>query len=221
MTIIEAIEVRHAVRSFTEQKIEGQTEETLCRAIDDVNKESGLHFQLCTDEPEAFQASKPHYGNFENCRNYIAAVAQNGSDEKIGYYGEKLVLIAQTLGLNSCWVVLTYKKGKAAYTCADGEKLRCVIDLGYGKTQGVQHKSKEIGKLCNISGEEPKWFLSGMKAALLAPTAVNQQRFFFTREGNTVSAKALSSIMGNTELDLGIVKYHFELGAGVDNFKWA
>ena len=221
MTIIEAMEARHAVRSFTEQKIEGQTEEALRQAIDETNKESGLHFQLCTDEPEAFQASKPHYGNFENCRNYIAAVAAPGSDEKIGYYGEKLVLLAQTMGLNSCWVVLTYKKGKAAYTCADGEKLRCVIALGYGKTQGAPHKSKDMDKLCKINGDEPEWFMSGMKAALLAPTAVNQQRFFITHDGNTVTAKTLPSIIGNTELDLGIVKYHFELGAGKDSFKWA
>ena len=112
MTIIEAMGARRAVRSFTDKKIEGQTGETLRRAVDDVNKESGLHFQLCLNEQEAFEASKPHYGNFDNCRNYIAAVAKPGSDEKIGYYGEKLVLTAQTLGLNSCWVVLTYKKEK-------------------------------------------------------------------------------------------------------------
>lgn len=221
MTIIEAIEARHAVRSFTEQAIDGPTEEALQQAVEEANNESGLHFQLCLNEPEAFQAAKLHYGKFENCRNYLAAVAKPGHDESIGYYGERIVLLAQTLGLNSCWVGLTYKKGKASCACAEGEKIRCVIALGYGKTSGVPHKSKEMAKLCNLGPDEPEWFISGMKAALLAPTAVNQQRFFITRDGNTVTARNLPSLIGYTELDLGIVKCHFELGAGKDNFTWA
>lgn len=221
MTIMEAMKTRHAVRTFTDRKVEGQTEATLRQAIEDANRESGLHFQLCLNEPEAFQASKPHYGSFENCRNYIAVVAKPGNDETCGYYGEKLVLLAQTLGLNSCWVVLTYKKGKAAYEFSNGEKLRCVIALGYGKTQGVQHRSKEMSEICNVSGTMPDWFKEGMEAVLLAPTAVNQQKFFFTLDKDNVSARTQPSIMGNTKLDLGIVKYHFELGAGTNNFQWA
>ncbi|MEA4911001.1 MAG: nitroreductase family protein [Oscillospiraceae bacterium] len=221
MTITEAMQARHAVRAFTDRRIEGETEAALRQAIEEANRESGLHFQLCLNEPEAFQASKPHYGSFENCRNYIAVVARPGSDEACGYYGEKLVLSAQTLGLNSCWVVLTYKKGKAAYDCADGEKLRCVIALGYGKTQGVPHTSKDLAKVCEVSGTMPDWFKAGMAAALLAPTAVNQQKFFFALDADVVSAKTQPSVIGNTKLDLGIVKYHFELGAGRDNFRWA
>lgn len=221
MTIMEAIQARHSVRAFTDKKIEGETETSLRQAVSEVNQESGLHFQLCLNEPEAFQASKPHYGNFENCRNYIAVVAKPGTDEACGYYGEKLVLTAQTLGLNTCWVVLTYKKGKATYECGEGEKLRCVIALGYGKTQGVAHKSKELSALCKVNGTMPDWFKAGMDAALLAPTAVNQQRFMLSLDGSTVSAKTLPSFFGNTKLDLGIVKFHFKAGAGKDSFRWA
>lgn len=220
MDLTQAMKGRHSVRSFTDKKIEGETEAALCQAIDECNKESGLHIQLCLNEPEAFQASKPHYGSFQNCRNYIAIVSKPGNDEKCGYYGEKLVLHAQTLGLNTCWVALTYKKSKANYSCNDGEKLRIVIALGYGKTQGVPRKSKEIAQLCKVQGTAPDWFKAGMKAATLAPTAVNQQKFVFSLDGNIVSAKPLASIVGLTKLDLGIVKYHFELGAGMDHFKW-
>ena len=221
MTIMEAMQARHSVRAFTDRRIEGETEAALRQAIEDTNRESTLHFQLCLNEPEAFAASKPHYGNFENCRNYIAVVAKPGSDEACGYYGEKLVLLAQTLGLNTCWVVLTYKKGKAAYTCAAGEKLRCVIALGYGRTQGVPHRSTDLRKVCRADGTEPAWFRAGMEAALLAPTAVNQQRFFFALDGDLVSAGTQPSVIGNTKLDLGIVKYHFEQGAGTNSFRWA
>lgn len=221
MTVMEAMEARHAVRSYSDKRIEGEVLAQLQAAIDDVNARSGLHFQLCMDEPEAFQAGKAHYGSFENCRNYIAVVSKPDTDEACGYFGEELVLLAQSLGLNSCWVVLTFKKGKAKYVCSDGERLRCVIALGYGTTQGTPHKSKPIETLCKVEGETPSWFVSGMKAALLAPTAVNQQKFLFTLADGKVTAKPLASIFGNTKLDLGIVKYHFELGAGTDNFRWA
>lgn len=220
MDLKQAIKARHSVRSFTDKKIEGKTEAALRKAIDECNKESGLHIQLCLNEPEAFQASKPHYGSFKNCKNYIAVVAKPGNDEQCGYFGEKLVLLAQMLGLNTCWVALTYKKSKANYVCSDGEKLRIVIALGYGETQGVQRKSKKLDQLCTVRGTAPDWFQAGMEAAALAPTAVNQQKFLISLEGNTVSAKPLASLFGLTKLDLGIVKYHFEIGAGIDNFKW-
>lgn len=221
MDIKEAILQRHAVRNFSDKKIDDTTVSSLRSTMDIINKKSGLHFQLCTDEPEAFCASKPHYGSFVNCKNYIAVVAKPGSDEKCGYYGEQIVLLAQTLGLNSCWVVLTYKKGKAAYKCAPGEKLRCVIALGYGSTQGVPHKSKPMDALCKTDRDMPDWFKAGMASAMLAPTAMNQQKFLLTLSGNTVSAKPGTSIAGNTKLDLGIAKYHFEVGAGTENFTWA
>ncbi len=60
-----------------------------------------------------------------------------------------------------------------------------------------------------------------MEAALLAPTAVNQQKFkFILHEGNKVEAKTSFSMAGYTNIDLGIVKYHFEAGAGKDCFTW-
>lgn len=58
-----------------------------------------------------------------------------------------------------------------------------------------------------------------MEAALLAPTAVNQQKFHFTLRDGCVSAKA-GLIGGCLKIDLGIVKCHFELGAGKENFRW-
>ena len=64
----------------------------------------------------------------------------------------------------------------------------------------------------------PDWFKSGVEAELLAPTAMNQQKFLFSFDGNRVSAKAGMGFY--TKVDLGIVKYHFEVGAGTENFEW-
>jgi hypothetical protein len=57
--------------------------------------------------------------------------------------------------------------------------------------------------------------VNGVEAALLAPTAVNQQKFeFILHDDNRVEAIAKFSLIGYAHLDLGIAKYHFEVGAG-------
>ena len=219
MTTMEAIEARHSVRQFEDRKIEEKLVQKLQTEIDSINMESGLHIQMFIDEPEAFQASKPSYGQFSGCRNYFALVGGKGKDEEIGYYGQKLALYAQQNGLNTCWVVLTYKKGKVAPKLDAGEKLYIVIALGYGKTQGSAHKVKEDAAVSDVTPDSPEWYKNGVKAALLAPTAVNQQKFKLTRNNNKVTAKAGMGFY--SKIDLGIVKYNFEIGAGKENFVWA
>ena len=217
--IKEAVRARHSVRSFTDEPIAPDTEAALRVEMEACNTASGLHIQLITNEGAAFGSMMARYGKFSGCKNYFAIVGPKGSDEACGYYGERLVLLAQSLGLNSCWVAMTYDKRKVPIQCAGGEQLIIVIALGYGTTQGTAHKSKDMARLCRTTGEVPGWFRSGMEAALLAPTAINQQKFLITLSGKTVSAKAL--LGPHSKIDLGIVKYHFELGAGVDQFEWA
>lgn len=215
MDISEAIKERHSVRAYTDKKIEGEVLLALENKIAEINGESGLNVQLVLNEEKAFGGRMAHYGKFSGVKNYIAMVGKKGADlsEKVGYYGQKLVLFAQTLGLNTCWVALTYKKVKTAYKIEEGEKLALVIAIGYGATQGVPHKSKSINAVSNAGEDSPEWFVNGVKAALLAPTAMNQQKFFFTLKDGEVTAKP--GLGFYAKVDLGIVKYHFELGSGV------
>lgn len=220
MDILQAMKERHSVRSYTDRKIDEDIQKELNKVIEECNAESGLNIQLCIDEPKAFDSFMSHYGKFKNVKNYIALVGKKGKDfeEKSGYYGEKIVLRAAQLGLNTCWVALTYSKSKTKCIINKGEKIHCVISLGYGETPGVEHKSKTIDELCSVNGEMPDWFRRGMEAAMLAPTAMNQQKFMITLDGNVVNAKALNGFY--SQLDLGIVKYHFEVGAGTQDWKW-
>ena len=215
MDISEAIKERHSVRAYTDKKIEGKVLFALENKIAEINGESGLNVQLVLNEEKAFGGRMARYGKFSGVKNYIAMVGKKGVDlsEKVGYYGQKLVLFAQTLGLNTCWVALTYKKVKTAYKIEEGEKLALVIAIGYGATQGVPHKSKSINAVSNAGEDSPEWFVNGVKASLLAPTAMNQQKFFFTLKDGEVTAK--SGLGFYAKVDLGIVKYHFELGSGV------
>lgn len=220
MELLEAIRRRHSVRQYTDRPIPAEVLAELEAEAAACNREGGLHMQLVSNEPEAFQGIMAHYGSFRGVRNYLALIGPKGPDldEKIGYYGERLVLKATQLGLDSCWVALTFRKGKCRCTVAPGEKLVCVAALGYGTTHGVPHKSRPMEALCQVRGEMPAWFRSGMEAALLAPTAVNQQKFRLTLAGNTVQAESTGGFY--SKVDLGIVKYHFETGAGRDQFTW-
>ena len=212
--IIEAMKQRHAVREYDgDRKIEQEKLDILNERIASINKESGLRIQLVTDEPKAFDGFMAHYGKFSGITNYIALIGKKDSslNEKCGYYGEQLVLLAAQLGLDTCWVAMSYAKVKNAYDIAKGEKLCCVISLGYGKTHGIPHKSKTAEEVAVIKEDTPKWFIDGVNAALLAPTAMNQQKFGFMLDGEKVIAKAGKGIL--TDIDLGIVKYHFEIGA--------
>lgn len=216
MDLLTAIKNRHSVRSYIDKPIDSETLSELKAEIDACNKESGLHIQLVTNEPEAFDSMMAHYGKFSGVQNYIALVGRKSADfdEKSGYYGERIALKAQMLGLNTCWVAMTFSKGaaKKAVVIESGEKLGCVLALGYGKTQGVAHKSKSMAQLCKTEGSMPEWFKNGMEAAILAPTATNQQKFLFTLNGQKVTAEATGGFY--SKVDLGIVKYHFEVGSG-------
>ena len=168
-----------------------------------------MSIQAFYDEPECFDSFMAHYGKFENVKNYIAIVGNKNEQEKAGYYGEKIVLKCQELGLNTCWVAMTHGKSKAEIK--KGQKLLIIISLGYGKTQGVPHKSKSISELSRTD-EVAEWFETGMEAVKLAPTAVNQQKFLFELKNGIVTAKNLGGFY--SKIDLGIVKYHFEAVTG-------
>ena len=225
MTIQEAIESRHSVRAYTSQPLSGEAVRELREKIAELNGEGRLNIQLILNEPKAFQGVLARYGKFRNVNNYIVMAGKRADDldERVGYYGEQLVLFAQTLGLNTCWVGLSYSKVPGTYVLNDDEKIACYIAIGYGETQGVSHKIKTIGQVSNATDKTPVWFEKGVKAALLAPTAVNQQKFSFEYLGeennhHQVKARRGFSVIGYTQMDLGIAKCHFEIGAGKENF---
>ena len=227
MTIQEAIEARHSVRAYKDLPLSEEIVRLLEDELMKLNNEGQLHIQLICNEPKAFQGTMAKYGKFRNANNYIVMAGKKADDldERIGYYGEHIVLLAQTLGLNTCWVGLSYSKVPGTYVLEEGEKIACYIAIGYGETQGSGHKIKTVEQVSNASDITPSWFKKGIEAALLAPTAVNQQKFSFEYVGmsnnrHQVRAKKGFSMIGYTQMDLGIAKYHFEVGAGKVNFEW-
>ena len=209
MDTLEIMKKRHSVRQYMNRAVELSRREEINSLIKDVNVESKLSIQAFYDEPKCFDSFMAHYGKVENVKNCIAIVGNKNDQEKAGYYGEKIVLKCQELGLNTCWVAMTHGKSKAEIK--KGQKLLIIISLGYGETQGVPHKSKSASEL-GRADQSTEWFERGMEAVSLAPTAVNQQKFFFELKNGNVTAKSLGGFY--SQIDLGIVKYHFEAVTG-------
>ena len=207
---------RHSVRKYTDRKIDGETLTKLQDKIDSVNKESGLKIRLVLDEPRSFSGLMTKMTGFRNAVNYIAMIGPK--DDRlpmtVGYYGEDIVLYAQSLGLNTCWAMMNGKKG--CDVDKDDEYI-IGIAVGYGEDQGIPHKNRPVKDVADIEGR-PEWFIKGVDAAMLAPTGMNAQKFRLDMIDGKVSLTGGSSKL--KQIDLGIVKFHFECGAGKDSFEW-
>ena len=217
--MMEAIRERHSVRRYTNRRIEDPERSQLQEVVEACNAQGGLRFQLFTDSPGAFDGILS--AGFKNVRNYVALVRKASEpDERVGYYGERVVLRAQQLGLRTCWVGLSYSKRRCKAEVADDEKLVCMLAIGYGENDGTAHKSRPADILGRCEGDAPEWFARGIEAVMLAPSAMNRQRFRFTLlEDGRVRAE--TSRGPYSDVDLGIAKLHFEIGAGKGNFEWA
>ena len=211
---------RHSVRQYLDRPVPEETRERLDAYVGALNRESGLNIQTVYDEPGCFGSFMAKYGTFSGCTNYISLIGPvelPDLDERCGYYGELAVLEAQRLGLNTCWAALSH--GKTRAEVAEGEREVIVIALGFGKTPGKPSRSKKPEEVSDLSAKDPDWYRRGIEAALLAPTAINQRKFRFSREGNRVTLEA-GRIGPCLKIDLGIVGCHFEIAAGRGNFDW-
>ena len=213
MDIKEAIAARHSVREYKDDPIAEDVRAKLDEFALQCGKEGGIDIKIIYDDPSGFDSGLAHYGGFKNVKNYIVLSGKPGADfdYRCGYYGEKLVLFAQQLGLNTCWVALTFNKKKVKEIVPQGESLCMVISLGYGTTQGSAHKGKTLKDV--MKGDGPDWFKEGVEAALLAPTAMNQQKFIFSYEDQAPCIK-VRGLGPYTKVDCGIAAYHFEAVTG-------
>lgn len=220
MTIKEAIKERHMVRKYTDRAIPTDIVELLNERIAENNKKYDLALTLVIGNSDGIGGMAKLLLT-KTVNNYIVLAGADTQelDEKLGYCGADLILYAQTLGLNTWWVGGMFN-GKGALNNLSDKNVRVngVIAIGYGQTQGVPHKSKAAAEISEYNGDKPQWFVDGVNALLYAPTALNKQPYIVKGDGNKVSISAGSGHFSG--IDLGIGKYHFEVGAGKENFEW-
>ncbi len=219
MDLKNLMEQRHSVRKYLDRKIDEPIVEIIEKKVEEINSESGLNIKAVFDDKEGFDSKLAKYGKFENVSNFLILKGKgNNLSETCGYFGEKLVFELMQLGLGTCWVALTYNKKNIKKYIEPKENLIIVISFGYPENQGYTRKSKSKSQVSNVDENSPQWFVDGVNAALLAPTAVNQQKFMLKLVDDKVEAKA--KFAPCAKIDLGIVKYHFEIGSGKDKSIW-
>ncbi len=218
-TMNEAIAARHSVRQYKDTPMPEKYVRELCMEIEKINIHRHLHIQLILNEPKAFSGFFAKYNKFSGVVNYIALVGMRSYDlyEKLGYEGERLVLMAQKMGLNTCWVAVTFSKNNAVKVSRE-EKYVAAIAIGYGENQGVQHKNKPIEEVASLE-YTPDWFRKGVECVMLAPSWMNWQNFRFALMANG-KVKAIAVRGSFRRLVLGIAKLHFEIGSGMDSSIW-
>lgn len=212
-TLIGTMKARHAVRQYEEKVLDKRVVEELKKEIEICNKEGEVSIQLIMNDNRIYRGIMAHFAGFKNVSNYIALVGPSDkkSQQNLGFFGQRVVLKAQQLGLNTCWTGATFKRNKCKAIIKEKEELLCVIALGYGKTQGEPHQSKPMSQLCEVDKEIPQWFEKGMRAVMLAPTSNNKQDFVVKLKDDNVYYEVSESKFG--QLELGIIKYHFEIGS--------
>lgn len=225
MITVETIRERHSVREYDGKPLSRAEFDALGAVVEEFVRESGLDIQLVGDNPEVFNVIA-RFGLIRGCRTHVAFVVDDAkagdvaADEAIGYWGQKIVLAAQDMGLNTCWCALCSRK-KSRAVVAPGKKIRLVIAVGHGKTQGFSRKTKNVEALSSVEcAKAPAWFAAAMEAAQLAPTAMNNQNFKITllSDGKTVRIDAPQS--GLNVIDEGIVRCNFEIAANEAGADW-
>ena len=201
-----AMRQRHTVRKFTSELLSPELISQLNDRVRANNERFGLAISLKVGDESALPGALKLFFA-KGVRNYfvLAGSDRPGLDEDLGYASADLMLFAQALGLNTWWIGGTFSR-KNVEQAVPGKKVIGIVAVGFGVTPGVAHKSKTAAEVSSYEGPAPQWFADGVQAALLAPTALNKQCFRIVGAGSGAG--------------IGIVKYHFELGAG-NAFEWA
>ena len=226
MTLMEAVMTRTSQRRYLPDPISAEQRQQLQKTINQCCQRSGLRIQLICDHPAPFDSFIKTYGMLHGVRNYLILAGKREDphlDEKCGYFGEMIVLTATSMGLGTCWVGGTFQKGSCACQLADDEKLVCVIAIGHtpdtrSRTdalvyRAIQRKTKSVQQLSGGLEKAPDWFSAGVTAVQRAPSAMNRQgvRFVFSEDGQVLGFRESKGPF--SLVDLGIAKYHFEVGA--------
>lgn len=223
MNLLEAINQRKSRRSYLNIPIGKSNLDIIQKLIDECNNKNDLTIQLIEDGSSAFNGLRKSYGMFKNVRTLIALKGKKEDinvKEKLGYHGELIILESTILGLGTCWVGGTFDKNDRVFNLNEEEEMSCVITIGH-VSEDMSFKENMIRKMAHgrIKPLEhfyesditpPQWFIDGIKAVQVAPSAVNKQDYKFTYEKNTIKAFT-NNRSPYSMIDLGIAKAHFAI----------
>lgn len=219
----EAISKRISRRSYEKKNFSSDEQIKIQSLIDKANQTSGLHIELLEDGSNAFNSLKKSYGMFSGVRSVLLMKGDKCDEhlrEKVGYYGEDIVLDLTDMNIGSCWVGGSFNK--SLFQIPQNESLVCVIPIGFVANQTAKEKviravmskkRKSIEERITSDTPLPEYIKLGLEAVRFAPSAVNSQKPKFHYDGKTLTADVPNDYAMDL-VDLGIAKRHFEIEAG-------
>ena len=157
-----------------------------------------IAYDITADVKALFSVKAPHYF-------VISSETKEGHLENVGFMFQQMDLYLSACGLGSCWLGMTKPAGK------QHSELPFVIALAFGRpTESPHRKIAELKRksLSDISsGSDDR-----IDAARVAPSAVNNQGWFFAAENGSIDVfqkKPLVSPLERTgKIDIGIALSH-------------
>jgi nitroreductase len=232
--LLKSIENRKSRRNYLDHSVDAEKVETLKSLVDNYNQEADLRIELIVEGGDAFSKLSRSYGFFKNVHTILAMKGLENDPhhrEKLGYYGELIVLEATTLGLGSCWVGGSFDRGSQIFNIEADEKLHYVITIGdvleekslkekmfHGLSHLRPKKTEDLIVTTGAIDELPLDFINAMKAVHKAPSALNSQPVRFEYSNGQVFGRHVKPSVADS-VDLGIAKAHFVVSAG-GSFEW-
>ena len=231
MNLTEAIDIRVSRRHFNDQAIDANITNQINSLIAKYNQLDNLNFKLIDNAALAFKSFLIPYGKFKGIKNAIAlSINRNDQNylEKVGYYGQQLVLSMVVMGLDTCWVGVNFNRKSEVFTIHESEELVAVLVFGYAqdaipKTEvdkyGITHRSSlSIEDITTNDQILPHHVEEGIVAILKAPSTKNKQPVRV--EYKTAQLKLSVNIRRKQNLvELGIAKAHYCVVNG-GKFDW-
>lgn len=246
--LIDAINIRTAVRAYDDEPIDDDAARQLEMALQPVNLLGNVNIQLVLNQPKVFEEANAS-GHLTGAANYLALVVPKGDEqakERAGFYAERVVLTATLRGLGTLWVAGSWDKAEAAKHCriSKNEELLLGVVVGHPKNH-LAYQSMTYEELCErqrnhrssktyeqftatmsneARAQAPDWFKAGVEAAMKAPSAMNRQPITFSYNPDDDTAAAHIDTTAGDEHhalnDLGIAKLHFQIGADQGQWAW-
>lgn len=168
--LIDAVNIRTAVRTYDDEPIDDDTARQLEMALQPINLLGDLNIQLVRNQPKVFAEANTS-GHLTNAANYLAIVGPKNDEEareRAGFYAERLVLTATLRGLGTLWVAGSWDKDEAAKHCrvASGQELylgvvisaipRTIWSIGRNPMKISARPSARTGRPNRMSSSPPR-----------------------------------------------------------------
>ncbi|MFC1959021.1 nitroreductase family protein [Chloroflexota bacterium] len=207
------IEKRRSRRRFEKKPLKANHLDHLKSICNDFRPFDNARALLVTESPDkVFKGAIGPYGKIRGASAFIAFIGNIKSpwvQEQVGYTGEGIVLEAEALNLNTCWVggFFRPKVVKSLISIGEDEIVIAVTPVGYATKRlsfeeklmtgfGLTHRRKALSDLVIglKDSEWPQWIRKALEAARIAPSAVNRQpwRFHVEQESITIATNSNS-----------------------------